>query len=279
MSFDHATARVVEVTSKPPLFPDLMEAWRYRWIAIALARRSIMTRYTQTLLGPLWFVIQPVMLTGVLTLVMGGVLGAPSDGIPYPVFAATGTVLWTTLNRSLVDASTSLVSTGGIFSKVYFPRILVPIAAILAASVDFIPVYGLLFIMIIVYGLWPGWPILLFPLFFALPLLLTFAAGLWLTVLDSYYRDVRLTVPFLMQFVLYFSPIMFALSAIPEKWRPLFSLNPVTGMLQGFRYSLVAGVQPPTLFELSSIAFVGLVGLIGGLLIFARFERVVVDRI
>lgn len=279
MSADQGAAPVVEITSKSPLFPDFMEAWRYRWMAIALARRSIMTRYTQTVLGPIWFVIQPLMLTGVLTVVMGGVLRAPSDGLPYVLFAGTGSIFWATFNRTLSDASTSLVSTGGIFSKVYFPRILVPIAAVMAAAVDFLPVYALLVVAIIAYGLWPGWPILLFPVFFVIPLIIAFAAGLWLTVLDSYYRDVRLTVPYMMQFVFYMSPIMYAMSAIPEKYRLLFALNPVTGMVGAFRWTLVAGVPAPTFFDLAWMGSIGLVGLVGGLVVFARFERVVVDRI
>lgn len=269
----------VEITSKPPLFPDFAEAWRYRWMAIAIARRTIMTRYTQTVLGPVWFIIQPIMLTGVLTLVMGGLLHAPSGDIPYAIFAGTGSIFWTTFNRTLGDASTSLVSTGGIFSKVYFPRILVPIAAMMAASVDFIPVYVLLIIGIAAYGLWPGWHILLFPIFFAVPLIVAFAAGLWLTVLDSYYRDVRLTVPYVMQFVFYMSPVMYSISAIPQKYKLLFMLNPVTGMLGGFRWSLVAGVPAPSLLELAWVSGLGLLGLVGGLLVFARFERIVVDRI
>jgi lipopolysaccharide transport system permease protein len=279
MSADHAAGPIVEISSKSPLFPDFVEAWRYRWMAIALARRSVMTRYTQTVLGPVWFIIQPIMLTGVLTLVMGGLLRAPSDGLPYVLFAGTGSIFWATFNRTLSDASTSLVSTGGIFSKVYFPRILVPVAAVMAAAVDFVPVYVLLIIAIAAYGLWPGWPILLFPVFFAIPMILAFAAGLWLTVLDSYFRDVRLTVPYVMQFIFYVSPIMYATSAIPEKYKILFTLNPVTGMVGAFRWSLVAGVPAPSVFEMVWVGSIGLVGLIGGLLVFARFERIVVDRI
>lgn len=279
MRADQPRSNIVEITSKGPMFPDLAEAWRYRWMAIALARRTILTRYTQTILGPIWFIIQPIMLTGVLTLVMGGLLKAPSDGLPYAIFAGTGSVFWSSFNRTLSDASTSLVSTGGIFSKVYFPRILVPIAAMMAASVDFVPVYALLIAAIAAYGLWPGWHILFFPIFFAIPLFLAFAAGLWLTVLDSYYRDVRLTVPYVLQFVFYMSPIMYSVSAVPDKYKLLFTLNPVTGMLDGFRWSLIAGVPAPSFFELAWVVSIGIVGMVGGLLVFARFERIVVDRI
>jgi lipopolysaccharide transport system permease protein len=269
----------VEITNRAPRFPDFAEAWRYRWMALALARRNIMTRYTQTVLGPGWFVIQPIMLTGVLALVMGTILGAPSDGMPYLLFAGTGAVLWTTFNRSITEITMSLVATGSIFGKVYFPRLLVPVAALLTAAVDFAPVYMLLIVAVVAYGLFPGWPILLFPVFVLLTLTLAFALGLWLTVFDSYYRDVRLTVPFVLQFVFYLSPVMYAASAVPVGFRALFSLNPLTGLLNGFRWSLVAGAPPPTLFELEWVGAVTLVTLVGGLMIFARFERVVVDRI
>ncbi len=269
----------VEITNRAPLFPDFAEAWRYRWMALALARRNIMTRYTQTILGPGWFVIQPIMLTGILALVMGSILGAPSDGMPYLLFAGTGAVLWTTFNRSIAEITTSLAATGYIFSKVFFPRLLVPVAALLTAAVDFTPVYALLIGLVLAYGLFPGWPILFFPAFALMTLALAFAIGLWLTVFDSYYRDVRLSVPFLLQFVFYLSPVIYAASAIPSSFRLFFSLNPLTGLLNGFRWSLVAGAPPPSLFEVEWVVGLTLVTLVGGLMVFARFEPVVVDRI
>ena len=279
MSADRSNLPIVEFTSVAPLFPDFGEAWRYRWMAIALARRNIMTRYTQTFLGPGWFIIQPIMLTGVLTLVMGAILNAPSDGLPYLLFVGSGTVLWTTFNRSLTEISTSLVVAGPIFSKVYFPRLLVPVSALMTAAVDFAPVYALIIIAVFAYGMFAGWVILLFPVFIVLTLLLTFGIGLWLTVLDSYFRDVRLTVPFVLQFVFYFSPIIYASSAIPERWRFLFKANPLTGLLDGFRWTLIAGAPAPTMFEILWAVGLTVVMLVGGLVVFARFERVIVDRI
>src|ERR1700730_12409299 len=142
MSIENSLLPVVEFTSKPPLFPDLGEARRYRWMAVALTRRSLMSRYTQTILGPAWFLLQPIMLTGVLTLVMGAILNAPSDGMPYVVFAASGTILWTTFNRSLTETAVSLGTMGPIFSKFYFPRLLVPVAALMTSAVEFLPVYA-----------------------------------------------------------------------------------------------------------------------------------------
>jgi lipopolysaccharide transport system permease protein len=279
MSVNHASLPVVEFTSKPPLFPDIAEAWRYRWMAVALMRRNLMTRYTQTILGPAWFLLQPIMLTGVLTLVMGAILNAPSDGMPYVVFAASGTILWTTFNRSLTETGTSLVTMGPIFSKVYFPRILVPIAALMTSATEFLPVYSLLLLLVWGYGLFSGWLILLFPVFVIMTLLLSFGVGLWLTVFDSYFRDVRLMLPFILQFVFYFSPIIYGSTAIPARWRFVFQLNPVTGLLDGIRWTLVAGAPVPTLFEVLWVAGLGIGSVITGLFVFARFERILVDKI
>jgi lipopolysaccharide transport system permease protein len=279
MSSNPSELPVVEFTGALPLLPNFREAWRYRRMAVALARRNLMTRYTQTFLGPAWFILQPVILAGVLSLVMGVILQLSSDGMPYVVFAASGTILWTTFNRSLVEVSTSLVTMGPIFSKVYFPRILVPVAALITSAVEFLPVYGLLFLLIWFYGLFSGWLMLLFPLFVMLTLLLCFGAGLWLTVFDSYYRDVRLMLPFVLQFVFYFSPIIYPSSAVSERWRLLFQLNPVSGLVDGFRWSLIAGARVPALFEMAWVLVLALVLAASGLVIFARFERIVVDRI
>jgi lipopolysaccharide transport system permease protein len=279
MSSDQSSFLVVEFTNKPPIFPDVAEAWRYRWMAVALARRNLMTRYTQTILGPVWFLLQPIMLTGVLTLVMGAILNAPSDGMPYIVFAASGTILWTTFNRSLTEIGTSLVAMGSIFSKVYFPRVLVPVAALMTSAVEFLPVYSLLLLLVWGYGLFSGWHLLLFPVFLMLTLLLTFGLGLWLTVFDSYFRDVRLMLPFVLQFVFYFSPIIYGSSAIPARWRFLFQLNPVTGLLDGIRWSLVYGAPVPTRFEVLWVTGLGIGLTVTGLAVFARFERIIVDKI
>jgi lipopolysaccharide transport system permease protein len=270
---------VVEFTSKPRLLPDIAEGWRYRWMAVALARRNLMTRYTQTILGPGWFLLQPIMLTGVLSLVMGVILHLPSDGMPYVVFVGSGTVLWMTFNRSLQDTSMSLVAMGPIFAKVYFPRILVPIAALLSSAVEVLPVYGVLLLLVWGYGLFSGWYVLLVPVFAALTLLLSLAIGLWLTICDAFFRDVRLVLPFLLQFVFFFSPIIYPISAIPPWGRVFFQLNPISGLVDGFRWSLVAGAPAPSNFEVVWVIALGFGLALTGLIVFARHERIVVDRI
>ena len=279
MNQKHPVSQYVEFSSEAPFFPDLPEAWRYRWMAVALARRNLKTRYTQTLLGPGWFFVQPIMLTGVLSLVMGGILHIPSDGMPYPVFAASGTILWMTFNRSLLDTSTSLVVMGPILGKVYFPRILVPVAALFSSATEVLPAYGLLFLLVGGYRLFSGWPLLLCPLLVMLTLLLTLAVGLWLTISDAYFRDVRLVLPFVLQFVFFFSPVMYSSSAIPPRWRLIFQLNPISGLIDGFRWSLIAGAPPPSVFEIVWVLLLGLVASLTALILFARYERLVVDRI
>jgi lipopolysaccharide transport system permease protein len=270
---------VIEITSKPPLFPDFKEAWRSRQMAIALARRNIMTRYSQTVFGYGWFVAQPLLLTGILTLILGSILNAPSDGLPYVLFVFSGTTLWTTFNRSVNDTTVSLVATGTILAKVYFPRLFIPVAAVLTTIVELTPVYVVLVIGVAVYGRLPGWPLLALPAFVALTLLMALAIGLWLTVLDAFYRDVRLAAPYALQFLFYLSPVIYSASAIPEKWRLFYQLNPVSALLEGFRWSLIAGAPAPDALAIVWVVGLCAVLLLVGLIVFARFERVVVDRI
>jgi lipopolysaccharide transport system permease protein len=277
--FPSMTTPVTEITSKPSLFPDFREAWRSRQMAIALARRNIITRYTQTVFGYGWFVAQPLLLTGILTVILGSVLNAPSDGVPYLLFAFSGTTLWTTFNRSVNDTTVSLAATGGILAKVYFPRLFIPLAAVLTTIVELTPVYIVLFIGVAAYGRLPGWPLFALPLFVLLSLLLALAIGLWLTVLDAFYRDVRLAAPYALQFLFYLSPVIYSASAIPEKWRVVYRLNPLSALLEGFRWSLIAGAPAPDAIEIAWVVGLCAVLLLIGLIVFARFERLVVDRI
>jgi lipopolysaccharide transport system permease protein len=273
------TIPIIEITAKPALFPDLREAWHGRQMAIALARRNIMMRYTQTVFGYGWFVMQPLLLTGILTVIFGGVLNAPSDGLPYVLFAFSGITLWTTFNRSVTDTTVSLAATGGILAKVYFPRLLIPVSAVLTTIVELTPVYIVLFVGVAAYGRLSGWPLLALPLFVLLSLLIALAIGLWLTILDAFYRDVRLAAPYALQFLFYLSPVIYSASAIPEKWRPFYQLNPLFPLLDGFRWSLIAGAPAPEAIKIVWVMGLCAVLLLVGLIVFARFERVVVDRI
>jgi lipopolysaccharide transport system permease protein len=203
----------------------------------------------------------------------------PSDGIPYVLFAFVGTSVWTTFQRALNDASVSIVGAGTIISKVYFPRVLVPISSVLTAAIDFAPICVVILIMIFVVGVFPGWPFVTFPLFILLMLVLALAVGLWVTVLDAMIRDIRFFIPYGLQILFYACPIMYSASIVPERWKILYRLNPLVGILEGFRWSLIAGAPSPRAFEVIITSGFAVLLLAGGLAAFARLEQMAVDRI
>jgi lipopolysaccharide transport system permease protein len=271
--------RPKEISAKHRYFPELGEAWQHRHLSWVLARRNLKLRYAQTILGGVWIVIQPVLLAGMLTAIFGLLITLPTDGVPYALFAFAGTTLWSAFQRALIDTGISMAGNSAIILKVYFPRILVPLASVLTAVVDFLPVYALLILVTAFGGQLSGWTILLSPFFALLALLLAFGAGLWTTALDAIFRDVRLVVPTIMQLVFYATPIMYSETVVPQRWRLLYHLNPFVGIIQGFRWSIIAGAHPPDIAALSwSIVFAGL-GLVTGLMLFARLETFAVDRI
>jgi lipopolysaccharide transport system permease protein len=275
----NAAMWTTEITSTHRYFPDLREIWVHRRLALVLAQRNIKVRYMQTLLGSIWIVVQPLLMTGILTVVFGLILSAPADGMPYALFAFTGTVVWAGFQRALNDTSVSLANSGNIVLKVYFPRILIPISAVLTSFFDLIPTYVVLLITAAILRHASGLSILLSPLFILLAFIMAFAIGLWVTVLDAAFRDVRLVVPSAMQVVFYITPIVYSQTAVPAGWRALYHLNPFLGVVVGFRWSVIAGAVPPGIFDLVwSVCFCGL--LLGtGLMLFARIENYAVDRI
>lgn len=268
-----------EISARQRYFPELGEAWQHRHLSWVLARRNLKLRYAQTILGSVWIVIQPVLLAGMLTAIFGLLVALPTDGVPYALFAFAGTTLWSAFQRSLIDTGISMAGNSAIILKVYFPRILVPLASVLTAVVDFLPVYALLILVTLIDGQLSGWPILLSPLFALLALLLAFGGGLWTTALDAIFRDVRLAVPTILQLVFYATPIIYSESVVPSRWRLLYHLNPFLGIIQGFRWAIIASAPPPAIGDLSwSIAFAGIC-LVTGLMLFARLETFAVDRI
>jgi homopolymeric O-antigen transport system permease protein len=270
---------IVHITSRQPLFPDLGEAWRKGALAWLLARRNVKVRFTQTILGRAWMVIQPLALTGVISLVFGALLAFPSEGVPYVVFAFTGTALWTLIQRALTEASMSLAAAGGLLSKVYFPRILVPISTIMTATLDFVPVYLCVVVVVALYGLFPGWPILVSPLVILLALIGVLAIGLWASALDGIYRDVRMIVPHVLQLLFYATPVIYSADAVPARWQQLYALNPLIPLFRAFRWTMIAGAEPPNLAQLAWVGGFTVVLLVSGLTVFARLERAVVDRL
>jgi lipopolysaccharide transport system permease protein len=224
-------------------------------------------------------VLQPLLLTGVLTVVLGMILQVPSGDLPYALFALSGTTVWSLFQRALNDTGMSLASSGTIILKVYFPRILVPLSAALTAVADILPVLVLLLIAAVAYGRFPGWPILAMPAFALLALILAFATGLVVTVLDAVFRDMRLVLPTALQLVMYVSPVMYAETLVPQRWQTLYELNPLVALIQGFRWSTLAGAPPPDLFGLAWACGVTAAMLVAGLMLFARLENFAVDRI
>jgi lipopolysaccharide transport system permease protein len=217
-------------------FRDLFEA---RELFFVLAGRDISVRYKQTALGAAWAILQPLMTMLIFTVLFGKIAKLPSDGIPYPIFAYAGLLPWTFFANAVTNSSNSLVGSANLISKVYFPRMVIPAAAVGAGLVDFAVASAILLVMMLYYGIWPSFSIVMLVPLVVLLSITSLAAGLWLSALNVKYRDVRYAVPFLIQIGMYLTPIVYPISVIPMKYRWLLALNPVSGTIQGFRSALL----------------------------------------
>lgn len=221
------------------------DLWRYRELFIILAWRDVSVRYKQTVIGIAWAILRPLLTMIVFTVIFGRVAGLPSDGgVPYALMVFAGMLPWTLFSTALGEASNSLIGNERLISKVYFPRMIVPTAAVVTAFVDFLISFVILVGMMIFYRFAPTWNLLLLPLFILLALLASLGPGLWITALNVKYRDFRYIIPFIVQFGLYVSPVGFSSSVIPDEWRLLYSLNPVVGVIDGFRWCILGGESP-----------------------------------
>ena len=250
----------------------LGELWAYRELLYFLVWRDIKVRYKQTALGAAWAVIQPFFTMVVFSVFFGRLAQLPSDGVPYPVFTYCALVPWTYFATALTMSSNSLVDHARLITKVYFPRLLVPAAAVLAGLVDLAIAAIVLVAMIVYYGITPTAAVVLLPLFVLLAAATALAVGLWLSALNVQYRDVRYTIPFLVQFWLFVTPVAYTATLVPERWRALYGLNPMTGVVEGFRWALLGRAEPPGAILLVSGLSVALL-LSGGLYYFRRMER------
>ena len=222
-----------------------LDLWRYRELFVILAWRDISVRYKQTIIGVAWAVLRPLLTMVVFTVIFGQVAGLPSDGqAPYALLVFAGMLPWTLFSTALSEASSSLVGNANLISKVYFPRLIVPTAAVVTAFVDFLISFVILLGLLVYYQFVPGWNILLLPLFVILALLVSLGPGLWITALNVKYRDFRYVIPFIVQFGLYISPVGFSSHVIPEQWRLLYGLNPMVGVIDGFRWCILGGNSP-----------------------------------
>lgn len=215
------------------------DLWRYRELFQVLAWRDVAVRYRQTVIGVLWAVIRPLITMAVFTIVFGRIAKLPADGAPYPLMVLAGMLPWTFFSTALSDASNSLVANSHVITKVYFPRLIVPMATVAVAFVDFAISCGLLVIVMAWYHFVPTWRILCLPFLVLVAILASLGPGLWVTAFNVKYRDFRYVIPFIVQFGLYVSPVAFSSSIVPMKWRLLYALNPMVGVIDGFRYCIL----------------------------------------
>lgn len=258
--------------------PNLHELWRYRELVYFLVWRDVKVRYKQTALGVIWAVLQPVLAMVVFSLFFGRLAGIPSDGVPYPIFSFAALVPWTFFAHGLSQASNSLVGSQNLITKVYFPRLAIPVATVLSGLVDFGIAFLVLVGMMLFYSLSPGAEsVWLLPLVL-LALVTALGTGLWLSALNVQYRDVRYVVPFLTQFWLFVTPIAYPSSLLGEPWRTVYGVNPMAGVVEGFRWALLGtDTAPGGMIAVSSLVAVLL--LISGALYFRRMERTFADVI
>ncbi|NJK60649.1 MAG: ABC transporter permease [Oscillatoriales cyanobacterium SM2_1_8] len=255
------------------------DLWRYRELFYFLAWRDILVRYKQTAIGMAWALIRPFLTMVVFTVIFGRLAKLPDEGVPYPILVFAGMLPWQFFANSLSECSNSLVGNANLISKVYFPRLIVPASAVVVSFVDFLVSVIILLGLMAWYNFVPSWRCLLLPVFVAIAAAASLGAGLLLSALTVKYRDFRYVVPFLVQFGLYVSPVGFSSSIVPESWRAIYSLNPMVGVIDGFRWAILGGQSTlhPIGFPLS-LAVVGAI-FAAGVLYFRKTERTFADVI
>jgi lipopolysaccharide transport system permease protein len=257
----------------------LHDLWRYRELFFFLAWRDLLVRYKQTVVGVAWAVIRPLLTMLVLTLVFGRLGKMPSGGVPYPLLVFCGLLPWQFFTTALSDSGNSLVSNAGLVSKVYFPRLIIPAGSLLTGLVDFLIAFGLLVVLMVYYQWLPPGHVVWLPLFLLLAMAVSFGAGAWAAALTVRYRDFRVIVPFAIQFGLYISPVGFFSSVVPDQYRLLYSLNPMVGVLDGFRWSLLGGAHVLYGPSVTIAVVIGVVLLVTGVWYFRHTERTFADVI
>jgi lipopolysaccharide transport system permease protein len=253
-------------------WPKFRELWEYRELLFFFVWRDIKVRYKQTVLGAAWAIIQPFFTMVIFSLFFGRLASIPSDGLPYPIFSYAALVPWTFFATALTQASNSLVLSANMVKKIYFPRLTLPIATVLAGIVDFALAFIVLMGMMFFYGLTPTINILWLPIFLLLALITSLGVALWLSAMNVQFRDVHYTIPFLTQAWLFVTPIAYPSSLLSEPWRTLYGLNPMAGVVEGFRWALLGTDTAPGPMTLVS-AVVALVLFFGGALYFRRMEQ------
>jgi homopolymeric O-antigen transport system permease protein len=254
----------------------LADLWEYRELLYFFVWRDVKVRYKQTVLGIAWAILQPFFTMVIFSLFFGGLAKMPSDGVPYPIFAYAALVPWTFFAQGVTQSSNSVVASANLINKVYFPRLAIPVASVLAGLTDFVPAFVVLLGMMVYYGVYPGAEILLLPVFLFLALVTALAVGIGLAALNVRFRDVRHTVPFLVQCWLFATPIAYPSSLLPEPWKTVYALNPMVGVVEGFRWALL-NTQPAPGPILWVSAAAAVVLLAGTALYFRRMEKTFAD--
>lgn len=255
------------------------DIWHYRGLFYFLSWRDILVRYKQTVVGIAWNLLRPLLTMLVFTIVFGKLAKLPTNGVPYPIFVFSAVLPWQFFANSLTECSMSLVGNANLISKVYFPRLIIPASSVIVSFIDFLISIVILVALMIWYQFVPDWKVLMLPLFILMAFGASFGIGLWLTALNVKYRDFRYIVPFIVQFGLFISPVGFSSSVVPEEWRLLYSLNPMVGVIDGFRWALLGGdvviYWPGFLLSIGLIVFF----LASGIYYFRKTEKAFADLI
>ena len=273
----HSTLPIIRIRpSRGWVSLNLHDLWEYRELLWFLTWRDVKVRYKQAALGIAWAVLQPLLTVLIFSVIFGKLANLPTDNIPYPVFVMAGYLPWQLFAGALQRSGTSLVNSSALLTKVYFPRLIIPMSAVTVGLVDFVISLVLMLGMMAFYGIWPTWRILWLPPLVLLAMLTALAVGLWLSALNVQYRDVQQAIPFLVQIWLYASPVAYSTALIPTgKWSLIYGLNPMTGVIVGFRWALLGTQAPDGLMALSVVVVVVL--LASGLYYFRRMEKSFAD--
>lgn len=258
---------------------NLKDLWIYRELVYFLTWRNLKVRYKQTALGAAWAILQPFLTMVVFSIFFGNLAKVPSDGVPYPIFSYTALLPWTLFAKALTDASHSLVQSSHMITKVYFPRLILPLASILSGLVDFALAFLVLFFMMLYYGIVPTAAVWTLPLFVLLAMITALGVGFWLSAMNVLYRDIGYVLPFLTQFWMTLTPIAYPASLLPEQWRLVYALNPMTGVVEGFRWALLGSTASAPTGMLAVSTTISIIVLITGLYYFKRMERRFADMV
>ena len=254
---------------------DLHELWNYRELLYFFVWRDVKIRYKQTGLGVAWAVIQPLFTMVIFSVIFGGLAKIPSDGLPYPLFTLAALLPWQLFSEGMTRSTTSMVANANIITKVYFPRLIMPISGIVSPIVDFMVAMGILVLMMAYYGVMPTINVVFLPAFVLLALATSLGVGLWLSALNVQYRDFQYTVPFLIQIWLYASPVVYSTNLVPAQYQLLYGLNPMAGVIEGFRWALLGTAPPTGIIGLSVLVVLAL--LVSGAFYFKKMEQYFAD--